>query len=134
MHDLAITLRAAQLYTHNAHNVGSKGPLFHQDHEWFGSSYAAYEAAYDAIVERMVGLGYQVDLKAITEGACEECCSYSITSAQTCYNAQLGFEKQLCKLVAKYVPNVDDGTQNLLQGLADESLSRQYKINQRLGT
>ena len=61
MHDLAIILRSAQLYAHNAHNM-TKGKTFFSDHKFFGQLYPVYEEAYDSIVERMIGLGYDVSI------------------------------------------------------------------------
>ena len=55
MEELAILLRCLQLYTHNSHNL-IKGETFFQDHEFLGELYPIYEAAYDSIVERMIGL------------------------------------------------------------------------------
>lgn len=134
MHDLAVQLRAGQLYLHNAHNIGSKGPSFFSDHKWFGKSYAAFEEAYDHVVERMIGLGYDIDLQSITKNAAKEAASYStaVMTPELCFRTQLKIEQEICSLIRGYVPNVDDGTQNLLQGLADDSLDRQYQIKQRL--
>lgn len=133
MHDLAVTLREAQLYAHNAHNV-AHGPTFFSDHKFFGKAYAAYEGAYDRVVERMIGLGYQVDLPAMTKSAGKEAGAYSFENMtnEACFRVLLQHEGEIQKLVKKYVPNVDDGTQNLLQGIADESLDRCYLIQRRL--
>ena len=133
MHDLAVTLREAQLYAHNAHNI-ARGPSFFSDHEFFSDAYAAYEKAYDHVVERMIGLGHQVDLPAITKTAGKEAGAYSFDGMtnEACFRVLLQHEAEIQKLVKKYVPNVDDGTQNLLQGLADESLDRSYLMQRRV--
>ena len=61
MKDLAIHLRYLQLVAHNAHNEVA-GPTFFANHEFLGELYPAYETAYDAVVERIIGLGKPVDL------------------------------------------------------------------------
>lgn len=134
MHELAVQFRAGHLYLHNAHNIGSKGPSFFSDHAWFETSYKAFEEAYDKVVERMIGLGYDVNLQSIIKSAAKEAASYStaVMTPELCFRTQLKLEQEICAMIRNYVPNVDDGTQNLLQGLADESLDRQYAIKQRL--
>lgn len=133
MHDLAVTFRAAQLYTHSAHLL-AKGATSHQDHKLFGDFYSAHESAFDQVMERMIGLGHEIDLQSIISSASRMAAAYSFVNFtnETGFRAVEEFEQQIRELVRKYVPNVDDGTQNLLQGLADESLARSYHIKQRL--
>lgn len=133
MHDLATNLREAQLYAHNAHNL-AKGPSFFSDHAFFGDAYAAYEKAYDDLVEQMIGLGYSVDLPAIAKTAGKEAGAYSFDGMtnEACFRVLLQHEQEIQELVKKYVPHVDDGTQNMLQGFAQDSLHRCYLIKRRL--
>lgn len=133
MHDLAIILRSAQLYAHNAHNM-TKGKTFFADHKFLGKLYPVYEEAYDSVIERMIGLGYDVDLNRITKEAGKDAGSYSYKDVDcdmfftTLYN----YEINMCDCIKEYCPNMTVGTQNLLQGIADNSEVRQYQLRQRL--
>lgn len=134
MQELATLYRAAQFVAHNAHNLVS-GQTFFEDHEFLGSLYATYEGSYDMVVERLIGLGQKPDLNAILRDAVKEVASYLPSGAggNAAYFRQiLDLEKDICKAIASAVDGASDGTQNLLQGLADESEARQYKLQQRL--
>lgn len=133
MNKLAIAFRAAQLYTHSAHLLAN-GPTSHQDHLLFGDFYGAYEKAFDTVLERAIGLGEDVDLQGITLAAGRLAAEHSFSkfSNETGFETVESFEQQIRKEIASLVPDYDDGTQNLLQGLADESLGRSYHIKQRL--
>ena len=131
MNNLAITLRAAQFYAHAAHNTTS-GMTFHEDHEFFGELYGAYESAYDSVIERMIGLGVSVDINEITLEAANDIQGYEHGDPEKCYDELMDYEKKICKMVDTYNKGASLGTQNFLQGLADESEMRQYKIGQRL--
>lgn len=133
MHTLASIYRAAQLYAHFAHNV-VKGSTFFADHEFLGELYPAYEAAYDAIVEREIGLGETVSIPEITKNAYHLFATAAKDSdAQTFFKRLLATEKQICIQIAKDMKGKSDGTQNLLQGLADDSEKRQFQLKQRIG-
>lgn len=132
MNSIAIFLRALQLYSHNAHNL-AKGPTFFEDHEYFGELYAAYESAYDSIVERMIGEGETPDLGDISVKAAGISNGKTIKDNENSFKTILATETRLREEIKKEVSNASDGTQNLLQGLADDSLNRCYKIKQRLG-
>lgn len=132
MNELATIFRFAQFYAHIAHNLAS-GQTFFQDHEFLGELYGAYESAYDDVVERMIGLGQTPDLKKINLSAATLLNAYgSDYSTEACLRHLLYTEKEICEEVAKIAPTTSDGTQNLLQGLADDSEKRQYKLGQRL--
>lgn len=134
MHDLAKTFRASQLFAHNAHNV-VKGQTFFQDHEFLASTYSAYEEAYDSVVERMIGLGFVFDIAMLTKEAGISASTYPVQrmTAKELFEALLGFETIICTLIKSYMESKPtNGTQDLLQGLADDSEMRQYKIKQRL--
>ena len=131
MKQVAITLRALQLFAHNAHNQ-AKGATFLEDHEFFGELYEAYEGEYDSVVERMIGEGDETDLNSIAEFAVETCAEKTPKTNEEAFSTILEYEKELCVNIAKEVKGASDGTQNLLQGIADESLVRQYKIGRRL--
>jgi DNA-binding ferritin-like protein len=131
MKQIAVTLRGLQLFAHNAHNL-AKGKTFLADHAFFGELYDAYEAAYDDIVERMIGLTGDADLNAITTEACDMATSAGFTDNEQALNVILVTEKELCDEIKKAMAGASDGTQNLLQGIADQSEMRQYKLKRRL--
>lgn len=131
MDGIAIILRALQLYAHNAHNL-AKGKTFLEDHEFFGELYSAYEGEYDSVVERAIGLGEDIDLNAVTKEAANAATGNDFKDNDTAFSVLLVTEKELCDAISKAIPEATDGTQNLLQGIADNSESRQYKIKRRL--
>lgn len=131
MHNTAIILRALQLYAHNAHNL-AKGKTFLEDHEFFGELYGAYEGEYDSIVERMIGLGEEPDLNDITKQAADAATANEFKDNENAFSVLLVTEKELCSSIEKDMTDASNGTQNLLQGIADNSEMRQYKLKRRL--
>lgn len=131
MKSIASILRALQLYAHNAHNLAS-GPTLFQDHDFFGGLYEAYEGEYDSVVERLIGEEGDAPLGEITKDACEMAGRKEAAPSEVALKTILATEKLLCAEIKKVVPKSSDGTQNLLQGICDTSLVRQYKIQQRL--
>lgn len=135
MKRLLITFRAAQLFAHYGHNVVS-GSSFFADHAFLGDLYDAYTESYDAIAERVIGKGAAEDLLSINITAAElakEVGKDNPTKAQVLFKILMSIEKDICKEIDKAMESASSGTQNLLQGLADASEQRQYKIKQRLG-
>ncbi len=133
MHTLATQYRAAQLYAHRAHNLVS-GPTFFADHTFLGDLYDTYADAYDSLIERLIGLGTPPNIITITEAATTAFSKARLDTKpdqffKSLLNMEYGFQRQIKKLV----PEASDGTANLLQGLADESEARCYKIKQRIG-
>ncbi len=133
MHNLAILFLEMRFYSHRAHNI-CKGETFFSDHKFLGGLYETYDAAYDAIIERMIGLGKEeVDIPAITTKACSIFSKSSRDSTtKQFFQHLLASEELVCDSVKDMVKGATDGTQNMLQGLADESEVRQYKLRQRL--
>lgn len=131
MHNTAIILRALQLYAHNAHNL-AKGKTFLEDHEFLGELYGAYEGEYDSIVERMIGLGEEPDLNDITKQAADAATANEFKDNENAFSVLLVTEKELCSSIEKDMTDASNGTQNLLQGIADNSEMRQYKLKRRL--
>ena len=130
MTELATILRAAQLYAHAAHNEAS-GPTFFADHEYLGELYGAYEAAYDAVVERCIGLGIAVDLAAIGVQAAGRASMWKAQPASDAFDGLLGLERVICSEIKRQLPFATPGTANLLGQLADDSEARQYKLLRR---
>lgn len=132
LEQLAAGYRAAQFYAHMAHNLTS-GPTFYQDHKAFASLYEAYEAAYDSLIERSIGLGGTPDIPEITKSACDMLCKYAEHKSPNEFFATLkNSEIEFQGFIVDTLKRQTCGTQNLLQGLADESEQRVYKIQQRL--
>ena len=131
MKSLAIVLRASQLYAHQAHNL-TTGCNFFQDHKAFRKFYEAYEGSYDSVVERIIGLTGDCDIAAITKGACDIVEKTPFKDARSAYSVLLATEKSICAVCATENTKATLGTQNLLQGIADDSEIRQYQIQQRL--
>lgn len=135
METLAVLYRCAQLYAHRAHNV-CRGETFFPDHDFLGGIYEAYEGAYDNVVERMIGLGMKPAIVKITSEACkkfEDMASDSMVQTDTMLAKILGLEKEFCSQIEEAMKGeLSQGTQNMLQGLCDESEVRQYKLKQRL--
>lgn len=132
MHDLAVLLRAMQLFAHSAHNLAS-GPTFFADHAHLGTLYETYEEAYDAVIERMIGLGDDkpdicgANLKAAEMASKFDCCPPAVA-----FSTILDMEKELCDCCKECQKGQSIGTVNFLQGLADDSEQRQYLIGQRV--
>lgn len=131
--DVALAFRTAQLVTHNFHNL-VKGITFFEDHEFLGELYGKYEDAYDACIERIIAFSGTADVVGLTSKACAAAAQVSPdnkTSTEM-FSIVLNLEKNFCAIIKTAVPQSTDGTQNFLQGLADESEMRQYKISQKI--
>ncbi len=121
-------LRLMQLYAHIAHNVLG-GKTFFQDHEFLAEIYQAYEGHYDAVVERLIGLGKKIDLVKVHTEVCkslEEPKSYD-----ECFKYLLEAEQELCQMIESE-KGLSEGTRQLLGDIASLSEVRQYKLKQRL--
>jgi DNA-binding ferritin-like protein len=129
---LATHLRYMQFYAHNAHNL-CQGDTFFSDHEELGDLYGTYTGLYDSIVERMIGLGQSVDLVKIQVDAAKmldgEASPKSFSAA---FSGLLTCERELCSLLNEANTGASLGTQNLVQGICDDSEVRQYKFKQKL--
>lgn len=131
MESLATSFRAAQFVAHRAHHLCACA-TFLQDHEFFGELYSTYEDVYDSLIERMIGLGQSPDINAITLDAARTAAGQNTAEVDRMFSMLLKLERSFCAEIAKIQAEQTPGTQNLLQGIADESEKRQYKIRQRL--
>ena len=131
MKNLAIILRASQLYAHQAHNLAT-GCCFQQDHATFGEFYEAYETGYDSVVERIIGLTGDCDIPGITRAACDVVEKTKFKDVRGAYSVLLATEKSICEVATAENKKATLGTQNLLQALADDSEKRMYLIQRRL--
>ena len=131
MRDLSILLRAMQLYAHNCHNT-TKGSNFFADHDFLSELYPTYEATYDSIIERTIGLGLNPDLARVTLEAASLVAS-SPASDVGCFVVLLTLEQELCSKCQEYISTaqLSEGTKQLLGDICDKSEARQYKLRQR---
>ena len=127
--------RTAQLFAHNAHHL-TTGATFFSDHEYLGELYAAYESAYDVLVERWIGLGNVPNLMQVQRAAADNVTAVRGIPAAFAFGELLRQEEGLQKWIENAIsvnsPPLTQGTINLLTGLADESEARVYKLKQRL--
>lgn len=129
---LATHLRYMQFYAHNAHNM-CQGDTFYSDHEELGDLYGVYTELYDSIVERMIGTGKPIDLVKVQVDAAKMLDGEAEPKAfSAAFAGLLTCEQELCKLLIEANEGASLGTQNLVQGIADDSEVRQYKLQQRL--
>lgn len=133
LYEIALQFRSMQLYAHCAHNL-CDGITFFSDHEFFGSTYEAYEGAYDAAVERMIGLGMKLDIFKLQMSAAELIAQSRMRDNSDAFTHLLTAEEVIGKLVEKCIAEGEysQGTVNLLAQFADDSEVRRYKIQQRL--
>lgn len=132
LQELAVCLRAAQLIAHELHNI-VHGPTFFEDHEFLGELYGTYESAYDDVVERAIGLGEAIDIGKVTNDA--------VSTYNKSDRSPDGWVETILQLEDDIREDVDEcmkmgysnGTQNFLQGIADDSEKRTYKLKQRHG-
>lgn len=131
MHNLATLFRAAQLTAHEKHNTVT-GPSFFEDHEYLGDLYGTYESAYDGVIERMIGLGEKCDISGGNIQAADLAKWFcDLEPIDKWPNIFLEIETRVQKEVDACCKGASSGTINFLQGLADESEQRVYKLKQR---
>lgn len=138
MRQLAILLRAMQLYSHSAHHLCARVAFF-QDHEFFSETYQQLESGYDSVIERIIGiygeesLNLQELMMEVLEQT-KDCPSIGVKENKTFYEYQLKFEKELCQLVEQLCknPKITQGTIQTIATISELSEIRQYKIKQRL--
>lgn len=128
---IAIVLRAAQLYSHAAHNQLS-GSTFFSDHAFAGDVYGAMESAYDSVVERAIGTGEKLDLLEMNVIAAKMVSDCKLDTTENIFEQLLENEASVRREieVAKK-DGASPGTINMLDQLSDDSEVRTYKIQQR---
>ena len=133
MSSIATLLRALQFLAHRAHNE-CNGLTFFQDHNFLGGLYKSYEDHYDDVIERIIGLEKEViNISQINKEAVEmSSVNSGSKDCEVFFKVILKGEEDLCKLIKAAMPKATDGTQNLLQAIADNSEKTQYKIKKRL--
>jgi DNA-binding ferritin-like protein len=131
MHNLATLFRAAQLTAHEKHNTVT-GESFFSDHKYLGNLYTTYEEAYDAVIERMIGLGVEPKISDGNITAADLAKWFcDLEDIKNWPKIFLEIETRVQKEVDACCKGSSSGTLNFLQGLADESEQRVYKLGQR---
>jgi hypothetical protein len=129
LEELAVHLRALQLYAHNAHNL-TRGESFFGDHEFLGELYEAYTAGYDGVVELLIGEGAVPDLQGFQVRAAQ---ALADMGDGECFCSLLGAEGKLQEIVEEIAAaGVDQGILQIVGSLAQESKARVYKLKQRM--
>ena len=129
--NLATVLRAAQLYSHAAHNLVS-GANFFADHAFAGDVYGAMESAYDSVVERAIGTGEKLDLLGMNVAASKMIADCKVDTVEDIFEQLLENESSLRREIEAARTGASAGTVNLLDQLSDDSEVSTYKIQQRL--
>lgn len=131
--ELLILSRSLNLIYHHAHNIVS-GSSFFADHAAFLAMYEALDGDYDSLVERRIGLGNMLSAKEAAEIVEEasELLENMPEESQSMFAFALQLESEYAAELKKAEAGQSSGTVNLLQGLADLSEARQYRIGQRL--
>jgi DNA-binding ferritin-like protein len=134
---IATVLRALQLYAHHAHN-NCTGKSFIPDHKLFSATYTEAEVDYDSVIERIIGsTGKPVDTLSMGHQALKlaEQCSKQPGDCNTEFlKGVLKLELATCVYIDKCIESekLPEGTKQLIGNIADKSMSRQYKLRQRL--
>ena len=134
LQEIAIQLRAMQLFAHNGHNLVT-GPTFFSDHEFLSKLYEGYTESYDSVVEKAIGTNYSIDLQTVTQEAAMKASLYPDEEMKVCSKIignLLSMENSLIALLNGANATATFGTQDLLQSLASEAESRKYLMLQRM--
>lgn len=134
MKELAVKLKALNIYAHMGHNL-VHGPLFESDHEWLSSIYDSADSKYDAVIERIIGLGGDIDIVKVNMDAAAMVKPWPLQKDINGFFPQiLKVVVELCKEMGLICKKYDtsEGTKQLLGGFCDEFEVLQYKLKQRL--
>lgn len=137
LQQLATCLRALQLYAHHAHN-NCRGKSFFQDHAFLGDVYAAAEADYDDVIERIIGTSDKplntLEIAADAVKLAQQCPKEAGDCNSNFLQGILRLELSICIYIDRCIAagNLPEGTRQLIGNIADKSMSRQYKLRQRI--
>ena len=128
----ALQLLTLRLFAQRAHH-DTQGPTFFEYHKTFGEFYEAYDAAYDSVVERAIGLGSKMDLAKLAMDAATKAAFHpNEHSPEKLFADLLSGEKNLCGVLVSEMAKATEGTKNLLAQLCDDSEKRQFLIQKRV--
>jgi DNA-binding ferritin-like protein len=138
MLELAIKLRALQLFGHHAHHIVAR-IVFFQDHDILSEIYTKAEADYDDVIERFIGLkgAEALDETKVLIAAVNKVQKMPLKIAKE--------NKELLQSVLKLIeeintdieklckePGLTQGTIQMVGNIADKNEVLVYKLKQRL--
>lgn len=135
---LSVLLRSIQFYTHHAHHICAR-VAFNQDHDFLSEIYTKFEADYDDVIERYIGLNGDagLDESQILMAAAQKVQSLSLKSAkenkemfQTCLKL-IEDANNAIEAISKE-SNLTQGTLQLIGDQASKNEILVYKIKQRI--
>lgn len=132
--ELLILARALNLVYHQMHNV-AKSCSFFADHAELAAMYTALDADYDSLAERRIGLGQGLsssEAADIVREAAEILANLPEGEMVDAFTFAMQLESEYVRELKLAEANMSAGTVNMLQGLADLSEVRQYKIARRV--
>ena len=131
---LATQFRAAHLFSHKAHiNVG--GDAFIANHEWLGEIYPQFDGYWDALTERIKGLGGAAMIDKVNSDAAKMSEALGEGDNDFYFRTILQMVSQAVGVIdeAAKETTMDEGVRDLIVGISSELQVLQYKIGQRLG-
>lgn len=137
MLELSVLVRAMQLYVHHAHLLCARA-VFMPDHLLLADIYSQAEDWFDAVSERMIGLGAEKELeldaymKAVSEKM-KGMPSTNVKENSEFFVAIMGMLNELTEMVETLCkkPGMSQGTLNMLAGIADQAEVFKYKVGRR---
>lgn len=133
--ELLILTRGLNLVYHQMHNAAS-GSMFFADHAELAGMYGDLDSDYDSLVERRIGLTGSFDRASLVEVLHEASELVGSMPESEDMHSMFSFsdllEKSYVAELKRAEAGQSSGTVNMLQGLADMSEVRQYKIQRRL--
>lgn len=138
-----LALLRAVYSLHQAHHWDSKGPTYYGDHLLFQRLYEGITPEIDAVAERAVGAGGEVEYVSQSSVKTQILSNFekqereaarTVSPADARVVASLEAEKTLLAFIDQVLASgASQGTQNLLQGIADKHEGHVYLLQQRLG-
>lgn len=138
MKELAILLRALQLYAHLAHNLSARSTFF-SDHSFFAEIYEAADDNYDSVIERMIGLYGEAAIPDLQEqmnamnALTQHLPQKGVKDNEVFFQVILEKQKLVCGMIEKLCSSgLPQGTIQMLGDISNQSEGFQYKLKQRL--
>jgi DNA-binding ferritin-like protein len=135
--DIAVQLRAMDLYYHTAHNL-VKGTVFYQDHESLSDYYEQVGCDYDKVIERAIPIEgdeaaeIKSQLKAVYEKVKGLPC-VGVKENKVYFVKGMELEKELCSMIQEHLKSECSlGVETLLGDVCSRSEERQYLISRRI--
>ena len=134
LRQLATQFRAAHLFSHKAH-VNVDGDSFIANHEWLGEIYPQFDGYWDALTERIKGLGGAAMIDKVNSDAAKMSEALGEGDNNFYFRTILQMISQAVFEInaAAKEPTMDEGVRDLIVGISSELQVLQYKIQQRLG-